>query len=210
MPGDAHDLAGGGSTAARRSSTPPTSPAVSDGNRSRLGAAEGATTREPPSESPLFATVAQFCTLGVAEEGGAGTLPLPPPLPMPAAASEGRGADAHAQGVGGGQQEAVAVGGGGAVTPAVLPSLFPQGNGTGWTAVSEGVRMVLSSVDHESGAAAAAAAGAGAGAATTATASSASPGMFSLHSVASQDVIVKASVCKKKGCFIDCLFCGRA
>ena len=206
--GDTYDLGGGGSggTATRRSSTPPTSPGFSDGNRGRSGTAEDAT-HDSPSEPPLFATVAQFCTLGVAEEGGAG-LPVPPASPMPpaaATASAGGGGGAAAQGVGAQEAAAaaaaaVAVGGGGAVTPAVLPSLFPQGNeAAGWTAVSEGVRMVLSSVDHESGAAGA---GSGGGSGAGVAASSASPGMFSLHSVASQDVIVKASRFCRGGTFV--------
>lgn len=70
------------------------------------------------------------------------------------------------------------VGGGGAVTPAMLPSLFPKTE-AGCT-LSEGVRMVLSSAEQEGGGGAAAPGG-----------GVASPGAFSLHSMATREVIVK-------------------
>lgn len=164
-PGGAGGIGGGGAFGVtRRSSTPPSSPAFSDGptSRGRAGSEDAA------GEPPLFATVAQFCTLGVAEECAA-----PPAL---AGAAPGGG-------VGGGDESLTgtavlpAAGGGGAVSPALLPSLFL--NQEGECTLSEGVRMVLSSVEQEGGAAA--------------PGGDASPGMFSLHSVASEDVIVKAS-----------------
>ncbi|CAN0369782.1 unnamed protein product, partial [Ectocarpus sp. 12 AP-2014] len=71
---DAHDQqaarSGGSGALTRRSSTPPSA-------RPGFSGAGGATSENldaagaAASEPPLFATVAQFCTLGVAEESGA-------------------------------------------------------------------------------------------------------------------------------------------
>lgn len=167
--GGSGGIGGGGAFGiTRRSSTPPSSPAFSDGPTSRDGAGTNGS-EDAAGEPPLFATVAQFCTLGVAEES------VPPALIA---------GTAPAGGVGGGDDSQTgaalpAAGGGGAVSPALLPSLFPKQEGE--CTLSEGVRMVLSSVEQEGGAAA--------------PGGDASPGMFSLHSVASEDVIVKASHC---------------
>lgn len=76
----------------------------------------------------------------------------------------------------GNAENLLSVGGRGAVTPALFPALFPQGSAG--CVVSDGVRMVLSCGENEAGAA---------------PGGSASPGMFSLHSVASRDVIVKVT-----------------
>lgn len=132
-------------------------------------------------ELPLFVTVAQFCALGVAEEAAAGA----------PTAAPGGGGGAGGGGAGGGVSEGGDgnIGGGGAVTTAMLPSLFPKGGGGGGgcCATSEGVRMVLSCAEQEGGA------GAGGG-------GDASPGMFSLHSVATRDVIVKVPGTKRGAC----------
>ncbi|CAM9517761.1 unnamed protein product, partial [Pylaiella littoralis] len=141
-------------TVTRRSFTPPVSPAFSDGGRS--GSRERMLTAETAAnEPPIFVTVAQFCTLGVAEEGGALLAASAGAAAAKSAVTDVSGGD-DAQGAGGQQEEVIAVGGGGAVTPAILPSLFPQASNNisvGCAAVvSEGVRMVLTSVDHEGGA----------------------------------------------------------
>lgn len=124
-------------------------------------------------ESPLFATVAQFCTLGVAEEGAALA-----PVGIAPGGGGGDGKDGQAAAL-------PTVGGGGAVTPAMLPSLFPKREAA--CALSEGVRMVLSNAEHEGG--------------PSPGGGDASPGMFSLHSMASQDIIVKASIARTFECF---------
>lgn len=175
-------LVGGGAFGiTRRSSTPPSSPAFSDGPTSRSRAGTNGS-EDAAGEPPLFATVAQFCTLGVAEESA-----------PPALASTAPGGGGSGGGGGDDSQTGVtlpAAGGGGAVSPALLPSLFP--NQEGECTLSEGVRMVLSSVEQEGG--------------VVAPGGDASPGMFSLHSVASEDVIVKVSSCNFSGltpiCFL--------
>lgn len=134
------------------------------------------------SEAPFFVTVAQFCTLGGAEEGalvavsttaaGVGTM-------SGGGVSDGDLADGieDITAVGGG-------GGGGAVTPASLPALFPKGgspSGSRFT-LSEAVRMVINSSSTEQnydGTGAAAPPG------------SASAGTFSMHSVTKRDTIVR-------------------
>ena len=168
---DVHDPGGGGIGSAsgafgitRRTSTPPSSPAFSDGPISRDGAGTNGS-EDAAAEPPLFATVAQFCTLGVAEET------VPPALAGAAPGGDGGGG-------GDDSQTGAAAGGGGVVSPAMLPSLFPKQEGE--CTLSEGVRMVLSSVGQEGGVAA--------------PGGGASPGVFSLHSVTSEDVIVKASL----------------
>lgn len=175
---DVYDPGGGGAN--RRVSTP-SSPAFSDGSTGRDGASpQCGGGGDTANEHPLFATVAQFCKLGVVEECA---LPAAPAAAaaaavLPATTAGGEGGAAGADGDCGQVGTSPTMGGGGAVTPALLPSLFPEGDAAG-CAVSEGVRMVLSSVEQEGGATAA---------------GSASPGMFSLHSVASRDAIVKASL----------------
>ena len=147
---DLNDPDGEGATAIWRTSSPPTFQPFRE-----LKATTSS--KEMPSEPPLFVTVAHFCMFGAAEEG----------VMSPTLAS-GDVDDGHAGNL-------LSVGGGGAVTPSVLPSLFPQGSAAGCT-LSEGVKMVLSSGEHEGG---------------TALGGCPSPGMFSLHSVVSEDVIVK-------------------
>lgn len=109
-------------------------------------------------DPPLLVTVAHFCALGATEEG----------VVSPAKAV-GDVDEGHAENL-------PSVGGGGAVSPA----LFPQGSAG--CVVSEGVKMVLSSGENETGAA---------------PGGSASPGMFSLHSMVSRDVIVKVTCLKR-------------
>lgn len=188
----------GGFGLTRRASGPPVSPGFSsdgsvasrDTTKTRANGSGGGSggTDTATDEYPMFVTVAQFCTLGVAEESAA---PFPSSLttsvPGGEEAGEMSGGEGRAAAIAAGvaaENPTPAIGGGGAVTSALLPSLFPQGAAAG-CALSEGVRMMVTSAEQEGGAM---------GTTTTASGGVASPGMFSLHSVATRDVIVKASL----------------
>lgn len=176
---------GGGPVAPRRS----TSPAVSDGSSERIGQVELFRTKgaeEYASEPPFVVTVSQSCTLGGAEDAwtgsNAGSL-VPGTCVGASASSSGclpSNSAAHQAGeacdsAGSLVNASMSPGGGGAVTPALLPELFPLDVGL---ALSEGVRMVLSGAETEC-------------TASVPAPSEASLGIFSLHSVAERDVIVK-------------------
>lgn len=188
-----------GTAAQQQNSPTATSTGVADNEeRGRLwsagsgGFAAGLCDDDVNNKAPFFVTVAQFaqfCTLGGAEEGA-------PPSPAAvltaapeASAAVGGSSDlALAEGVENPAATAAAAaigGGGGAVTPASLPALFPKGGaGSGGSrfALSGAVRMVISSSSadqHHDGTGAAPPPG------------QASAGMFSMHSVTTEDVIVR-------------------
>lgn len=164
---DVYDPGGGGGGGSGSSSliphhspATPTSPAFSDGSNWRVTHSE--VPRAVPSmdtrgELPFFVMIAPSCSLGGAEEGGAVSVECDDGGSM--------------------MNASLSTGGGGAVTPSMLPVLFPRESGC---ALSEGVRMVINVSEAE-------------GTTLLSSSGEASTAMFSVHSVTSRDVIVKVS-----------------